>query len=96
MLFIFNLSSDANLPLLNPVALIEALDVKLSPNIYILAVSLISVASFGVTSVLLFKKNKSKHDSIFFITIFLAIYAINSNFFIIYALFNAPNLSQFL
>ena len=96
VLFIFTLSSDADLPLLNPVALIEALDVQLIPNIYILAVSLISVAGFGVTSVLLVKKNQSMQDASFFIDIFLAIYAINSNFFVIYALFTAPNLSQFL
>ena len=96
ILFIFTLSSDANLPLLNPVALIEALDVQLIPNIYILSISLVSVAGVWGTSILLYKKNQSRQDANFFIDIFLSIYAINSNFFIIYALFTAPNLSQFL
>ena len=96
VLFIFTLNSDANLPLFSPIALIEALDVELIPNIYILTISLISVAGFAGASALVYKKNQFKQNVDFFIDIFLAIYAINSNFFIIFGLFTAPNLGKFL
>ena len=96
VLFIFTLNSDANLPLFSPIALIEALDVELIPNIYILTISLISVAGFAGASALVYKKDQFKQNVDFFIAIFLAIYAINSNFFIIFGLFTAPNLGKFL
>lgn len=96
VLFIYTLSPDANLPLFNPIALVEVLDIQLIPNINIFSVSLMSVAGFWFASVLLLKKNQIGHDLNFFIDIFLAIYAINSNFFIIFWVFTAQNLSKFL
>ncbi len=96
VLFIFTLSSDANLPLFNPFALIEALDVQLIPNVYILSVSLISLAGFWGISAVIFKEYQFKQEVNFLIDIFISIYAINSNFFIVYSLFTAPNLSHFL
>ena len=51
VLFIYTLSPDANLPLFNPIALIEVLDIQLMPNINIFAVSLMSVAGFWCTSI---------------------------------------------
>lgn len=95
-LFIFTLQADLNLPLFNPVALLRALDVRLTPDLFLFTVS---TGSFLIFLGLYAWQNRGvsmRKSRIFLAHILLLIYAINANFYIIYALLTAANLAQFL
>ena len=95
-LFIFTLQADLNLPLFNPVALLRALDVRLTPDLFLVSVS---TGSFLIFLGLYAWHNRGvsmQKSRIFLTHILLLIYAINANFYIIYALLTAANLAQFL
>ena len=95
-LFIFTLQADLNLPLFNPVALLRALDVRLTPDLFLFS---ISTGSFLIFLGLYAWHNRGvsmQKSQVFVAHILLMIYAINANFYIIYALLTAANLAQFL
>ena len=95
-LFIFTLQADLNLPLFNPVALLRALDVRLTPDLFLFS---ISTGSFLIFLGLYAWHNRGvsmQKSQVFLAHILLMIYAINANFYIIYALLTAANLAQFL
>ena len=95
-LFIFTLQADLNLPLFNPVALLRALDVRLTPDLFLFSVS---TGSFLIFLGLYAWHNRGvsmQKSQVFLAHILLLIYAINANFYIIYALLTAANLAQFL
>ena len=95
-LFIFTLQADLNLPLFNPVALLRALDVRLTPDLFLFS---ISTGSFLIFLGLYAWHNRGvsmQKSRVFVAHILLLIYAINANFYIIYALLTAANLAQFL
>ena len=95
-LFIFTLQADLNLPLFNPVALLRALDVRLTPDLLLFSVS---TGSFLIFLGLYAWHNRGvsmQKSQVFLAHILLMIYAINANFYIIYALLTAANLAQFL
>ena len=95
-LFIFTLQADLNLPLFNPVALLRALDVRLTPDLFLFS---ISTGSFLIFLGLYAWHNRGvsmQKSQVFVAHILLLIYAINANFYIIYALLTAANLAQFL
>ena len=95
-LFIFTLQADLNLPLFNPVALLRALDVRLTPDLFLFS---ISAGSFLIFLGLYAWHNRGvsmQKSQVFLAHILLMIYAINANFYIIYALLTAANLAQFL
>ena len=95
-LFIFTLQADLNLPLFNPVALLRALDVRLTPDLFLFSVS---TGSFLIFLGLYAWHNRGvsmQKSQVFLAHILLMIYAINANFYIIYALLTAANLAQFL
>lgn len=95
-LFIFTLQADLNLPLFNPVALLRALDVRLTPDLFLFSVS---TGSFLIFLGLYAWHNRGvsmQKSQVFLAHILLMIYAINANFYIIYALLTAANLAEFL
>ena len=95
-LFIFTLQADLNLPLFNPVALLRALDVRLTPDLFLFTVS---TGSFLIFLGLYAWHNRGvslPRSRVFLAHILLLIYAINANFYIIYALLTAANLAEFL
>ncbi|MBL6675988.1 MAG: adenylate/guanylate cyclase domain-containing protein [Rhodobacteraceae bacterium] len=95
-LFIFTLQADLDLPLFNPVALLRALEVRLTPDLFLFSVS---TGSFLIFLGLYAWHNRGvsiQKSQVFLAHILLLIYAINANFYIIYALLSAANLSQFL
>ena len=95
-LFIFTLQADLNLPLFNPVALLRALDVRLTPDLFLFSVS---TGSFLIFLGLYAWHNRGvsmQKSQVFLAHILLLIYAVNANFYIIYALLTAANLAQFL
>ena len=95
-LFIFTLQADLNLPLFNPVALLRALDVRLTPDLFLFS---ISTGSFLIFLGLYAWHNRGvsmQKSQVFLAHILLLIYAVNANFYIIYALLTAANLAQFL
>ena len=95
-LFIFTLQADLDLPLFNPVALLRALEVRLTPDLFLFSVS---TGSFLIFLALYAWHNRDvsmKKSQVFLAHILLLIYAINANFYIIYALLTAANLAQFL
>ena len=95
-LFIFTLQADLNLPLFNPVALLRALDVRLTPDLFLFS---ISTGSFLIFLGLYAWHNRGvsmQKSQVFLAHILLMIYAINANFYIIYALLTAANLAEFL
>ena len=95
-LFIFTLQADLGLPLFNPVALLRALEVRLTPDLFLFSVS---TGSFLIFLGLYAWHNRGvsmRKSQIFLAHILLLIYAINANFYIIYALLTAANLAQFL
>lgn len=95
-LFIFTLQADLDLPLFNPVALLRALDVRLTPDLFLFSVS---TGSFLIFLALYAWHNRGvsmQKSQVFLAHILLLIYAINANFYIIYALLTAANLAQFL
>ncbi|HAL77321.1 MAG TPA: hypothetical protein DCM70_11990 [Rhodobacteraceae bacterium] len=95
-LFIFTLQADLDLPLFNPVALLQALEVRLTPDLFLFSVSL---GSFLIFLALYAWHNRGvsmQKSQVFLAHILLLIYAINANFYIIYALLTAANLAQFL
>ena len=95
-LFIFTLQADLNLPLFNPVALLRALEVRLKPDLFLFWVS---TGSFLIFLGLYAWHNRGvsmQKSQVFLAHILLMIYAINANFYIIYALLTAANLAQFL
>ena len=95
-LFIFTLQADLDLPLFNPVALLRALEVRLTPDLFLFSVS---TGSFLIFLGLYAWHNRGvsmRKSRIFLAHILLLIYAINANFYIIYALLTAANLAQFL
>jgi len=95
-LFIFTLQADLDLPLFNPVALLRALEVRLAPDLFLFSVS---TGSFLIFLALYAWHNRGvsmKKSQVFLAHILLLIYAINANFYIIYALLTAANLAQFL
>ena len=95
-LFIFTLQADLNLPLFNPVALLRALEVRLTPDLFLFSVS---IGSFLIFLGLYAWHNRGvsmRKSQVFLAHILLLIYAINANFYIIYALLTAANLAQFL
>ena len=95
-LFIFTLQADLDLPLFNPVALLRALEVRLAPDLFLFSVS---TGSFLIFLALYAWHNRDvsmKKSQVFLAHILLLIYAINANFYIIYALLTAANLAQFL
>jgi class 3 adenylate cyclase len=95
-LFIFTLQADLDLPLFNPVALLRALEVRLTPDLFLFSVSL---GSFLIFLALYAWHNRGvsmQKSQVFLAHILLLIYAINANFYIIYALLTAANLAQFL
>ena len=95
-LFIFTLQADLNLPLFTPVALLRALDVRLTPDLFLFS---ISTGSFLIFLGLYAWHNRGvsmQKSQVFLAHILLMIYAINANFYIIYALLTAANLAQFL
>ena len=95
-LFIFTLQADLNLPLFNPVALLRALDVRLTPDLFLFS---ISTGSFLIFLGLYAWHNRGvsmQKSQVFLAHILLMIYAINANLYIIYALLTAANLAQFL
>ena len=95
-LFIFTLQADLDLPLFNPVALLRALEVRLAPDLFLFSVS---TGSFLIFLALYAWHNRGvsmQKSQVFLAHILLLIYAINANFYIIYALLTAANLAQFL
>ena len=95
-LFIFTLQADLGLPLFNPVALLRALEVRLTPDLFLFSVS---TGSFLIFLGLYAWHNRSvslRRSRVFLAHILLLIYAINANFYIIYALLTAANLAEFL
>ena len=95
-LFIFTLQADLDLPLFNPVALLRALEVRLTPDLFLFSVS---TGSFLIFLPLYAWHNRGvsmQKSQVFLAHILLLIYAINANFYIIYALLTAANLAQFL
>ena len=95
-LFIFTLQADLGLPLFNPVALLRALEVRLTPDLFLFSVS---TGSFLIFLGLYAWHNRGvslPRSRIFLAHILLLIYAINANFYIIYALLTAANLAEFL
>ncbi|MGB0167816.1 MAG: adenylate/guanylate cyclase domain-containing protein [Paracoccaceae bacterium] len=95
-LFIFTLQADLDLPLFNPVALLRALEVRLTPDLFLF---LVSTGSFLIFLALYAWHNRGvsmQKSQVFLAHILLLIYAINANFYIIYALLTAANLAQFL
>ena len=95
-LFIFTLQADLELPLFNPVALLRALEVRLAPDLFLFSVS---TGSFLIFLALYAWHNRGvsmQKSQVFLAHILLLIYAINANFYIIYALLTAANLAQFL
>ena len=95
-LFIFTLQADLGLPLFNPVALLRALEVRLTPDLFLFSVS---TGSFLIFLGLYAWHNRGvslPRSRVFLAHILLLIYAINANFYIIYALLTAANLADFL
>ena len=95
-LFIFTLQADLDLPLFNPVALLRALEVRLTPDLFLFSVS---TGSFLIFLGLYAWHNRGvslPRSRVFLAHILLLIYAINANFYIIYALLTAVNLAEFL
>ena len=95
-LFIFTLQADLDLPLFNPVALLRALEVRLTPDLFLFSVS---TGSFFIFLALYAWHNRGvsmQKSQVFLAHILLMIYAINANFYIIYALLTAANLAEFL
>ena len=95
-LFIFTLQADLGLPLFNPVALLRALEVRLTPDLFLFSVS---TGSFLIFLGLYAWHNRGvslPRSRVFLAHILLLIYAINANFYIIYALLTASNLAEFL
>ena len=95
-LFIFTLQADLGLPLFNPVALLRALEVRLTPDLFLFSVS---TGSFLIFLGLYAWHNRGvslPRSWVFLAHILLIIYAINANFYIIYALLTAANLAEFL
>ena len=95
-LFIFTLQADLGLPLFNPVALLRALEVRLTPDLFLFSVS---TGSFLIFLGLYVWHNHGfslPRSRVFLAHILLLIYAINANFYIIYALLTAANLAEFL
>lgn len=95
-LFIFTLQADLDLPLFNPVALLRALEVRLTPDLFLFSVS---TGSFLIFLGLYAWHNRGvsmQKSQVFLAHVLLLIYAINANFYIIYALLTAANLAQFL
>ena len=95
-LFIFTLQADLGLPLFNPVALLRALEVRLTPDLFLFSVS---TGSFLIFLGLYSWHNRGvslPRSRVFLAHILLLIYAINANFYIIYALLTAANLAEFL
>ena len=95
-LFIFTLQADLGLPLFNPVALLRALEVRLTPDLFLFSVS---TGSFLIFLGLYAWHNRGvslPKSRVFLAHILLLIYAINANFYIIYALLTAANLAEFL
>jgi len=95
-LFIFTLQADLGLPLFNPVALLRALEVRLTPDLFLFSVS---TGSFLIFLGLYLWHNRGvslPRSRVFLAHILLLIYAINANFYIIYALLTAANLAEFL
>ena len=95
-LFIFTLQADLGLPLFNPVALLRALEVRLTPDLFLFSVS---TGSFLIFLGLYTWHNRGvslPRSWVFLAHILLIIYAINANFYIIYALLTAANLAEFL
>ena len=95
-LFIFTLQADLGLPLFNPVALLRALEVRLTPDLFLFSVS---TGSFLIFLGLYAWHNRGvslPRSRVFLAHMLLLIYAINANFYIIYALLTAANLAEFL
>ena len=95
-LFIFTLQGELGLPLFNPVALLRALEVRLTPDLFLFSVS---TGSFLIFLGLYAWHNRGvslPRSRVFLAHILLLIYAINANFYIIYALLTAANLAEFL
>ena len=95
-LFIFTLQADLGLPLFSPVALLRALEVRLTPDLFLFSVS---TGSFLIFLGLYAWHNRGvslPRSRVFLAHILLLIYAINANFYIIYALLTAANLAEFL
>ena len=95
-LFIFTLQADLDLPLFNSVALLRALEVRLTPDLFLFSVS---TGSFLIFLGLYAWHNRGvslPRSRVFLAHILLLIYAINANFYIIYALLTAANLAEFL
>ena len=95
-LFIFTLQADLGLPLFNPVALLRALEVRLTPDLFLFSVT---TGSFLIFLGLYAWHNRGvslPRSRVFLAHILLLIYAINANFYIIYALLTAANLAEFL
>ncbi len=95
-LFIFTLQADLDLPLFNPVALLRALEVRLTPDLFLFSVSTGSFLIFSGLYAWLNRGVSMQKSQVFLAHILLLIYAINANFYIIYALLTAANLAQFL
>ena len=95
-LFIFTLQADLGLPLFSPVALLRALEVRLTPDLFLFSVS---TGSFLIFLGLYSWHNRGvslPRSRVFLAHILLLTYAINANFYIIYALLTAANLAEFL
>ena len=95
-LFIFTLQADLGLPLFNPVALLRALEVRLTPDLFLFSVSTGSFLIFSGLYAWLNRGVSLPRSRVFLAHILLLIYAINANFYIIYALLTAANLAEFL
>ena len=95
-LFIFTLQADLGLPLFNPVALLRALEVRLTPDLFLFSVSTGSFLIFLGLYAWLNRGASLPRSRVFLAHILLLIYAINANFYIIYALLTAANLAEFL
>ena len=95
-LFIFTLQADLDLPLFNPVALLRALEVRLTPDLFLFSVSTGSFLIFLGLYALHNRGVSLPRSRVFLAHILLLIYAINANFYIIYALLTAANLAEFL
>jgi len=95
-LFIFTLQADLGLPLFNPVALLRALEVRLTPDLFLFSVSTGSFLIFLGLYAWLNRGVSLPRSRVFLAHILLLIYAINANFYIIYALLTAANLAEFL
>lgn len=95
-LFIFTLQADLDLPLFNPVALLRALEVRLTPDLFLFSVSTGSFLIFLGLYVWHNRGVSMQKSQVFLAHVLLLIYAINANFYIIYALLTAANLAQFL